>query len=101
MEQARIHLRNLAAHGMIAEKLLRDPAVLEKARENLRRWEQQNGPSKSMEEWSLLLDSGNVRVIVLALLRLDDEGMRLRSSSPFAGVLNEEERDLLFRAAKP
>jgi hypothetical protein len=85
---------------MIAEKLLQDPSILDIARENLERWQRQNGPSKPMEEWSILLESGNVRAIILALLRLDEEGMRLRSSSPFAGVLEDQERDLLFRAAR-
>lgn len=98
--QALINLRNLVAHGMIAEKLLHDPVILDIARKNLERWRNENGPSKPMEEWSTLLESGNVRAIILELLRLDEEGMRMRSSSPFTGVLDEHERDLLYRAAR-
>ena len=47
-QQDRIHLRNLAAHGMIAEKLLRDPGVLEVVRENIRRWNESNGPMPAL-----------------------------------------------------
>ncbi len=79
---------------MIAEKLLQDPQILKVARDNVERWQRQNGPSAAMEEWSKLLAEGNVRAVVLALLRLDDEGMRMRSSSPFVGVLDVVERDL-------
>jgi len=100
MEQDRIHLRNLAAHGMIAEKLLRDPRVLEIARNNLKHWEARNGPSAATSEWARLLEEGNARMIVLSLLRVDEEGMRLRASSPFAGVLDEAERELVYRAAR-
>lgn len=98
--QDRIHLRNLAAHGMIAEKLLRDPHVLDIARDNIRRWVEQNGPTEALEQWALLIESDDRAAILHALLRVDEEGMRLRSSSPFAGVLDDTERKLIFEAAR-
>jgi hypothetical protein len=85
---------------MIAEKILRDPRVLEIARGNLKRWGTLNGASATNSEWARLLEEGNARAIVIALLRVDEEGMRLRSSSPFAGVLDEAERELVYRAAR-
>ena len=96
--QDRIHLRNLAAHGMIAAKILQDPAVLEIARENLARWRQQRGNIPALREWEDLIDTGDRLAILSALLRVDEEGMRMRSSSPFTGILTDEERDLIFQS---
>jgi len=98
--QDRIHFRNLAAHGMIAEKLLRDPRVLNIARDNLKRWSERNGLSPAMGDWNRLIDGGDVHAVITALLRVDEEGMRLRSSSPFAGALDKEERELLYRSVR-
>jgi hypothetical protein len=99
-QQELIHLRNLAAHGMIAEKLLHDPRVLDVASENIRRWRKRNGATPALQEWERLLNTGNLHAILHALLSVDEKGMRLRSSSPFAGVLNEIERGLVFQAAR-
>jgi hypothetical protein len=99
-QQERIHLRNLAAHGMIAEKLLHDPHILDVASENIRRWSERNGATPALQEWERLLKTGDLRVIIHALLSVDEEGMRLRSSSPFAGVLDESERELVFKATR-
>ena len=99
--QDRIHLRNLAAHGMIAAKLLRDPTLLEVARANIRRWTERNGASTATEAWRVLLDRNDLADVLHAILRVDDEGMQLRTSSPFAGVLDQFEVELLARAHRP
>jgi hypothetical protein len=99
-QQDRIHLRNLVAHGMIAEKMLADPSVLAVAQDNLRRWLEQNGETPAIREWETLLQSGDRRAILVALLRVDEEGMRLRSSSPFTNVLNDFERNLVFEGTR-
>jgi len=98
--QDRIHLRNLAAHGLIAEKLLHDPSIVEIARENLARWHEAQGDMPALREWQALLESGDRLAILRALLRVDEEGMRLRSSSPFAGVLSDFERGLVFEGSR-
>lgn len=98
--QDRIHLRNLVAHGMIAEKLLRDPTVLVTARENLRRWSERTGDTAAFKEWQSLLESGDQHAILLALLRVDEEGMRLRSSSPFTSILSEAEHQLVYEGTR-
>lgn len=98
--QDRIHLRNLVAHGMIAEKLLRDPTVLKIARDNLRRWLESSGDTPAFKEWQDLLESDDQHAILVALLRVDEEGMRLRSSSPFASILNDLEHQLIFEGSR-
>jgi len=99
--QDRIHLRNLAAHGMIAAKLMRDPTLLEIARANVRRWSERNGATPAIEHWQSLLNRNDLAEVLYAMLRVDDEGMQLRSSSPFAGVLDQFEVELLARAHRP
>jgi len=99
--QDRIHLRNLAAHGMIAAKLLRDPTLLEIARANIRRWTERNGATAGTENWRAMLERNDLAEVLYAMLRVDDEGMRARTSSPFAGVLDQFEVELLARAHRP
>jgi hypothetical protein len=85
---------------MIAEKILRDPRVVEDARSALERWRATSGETPALREWAKLLESSDARDIVSLILRVDEEGMRLRSSSPFAGALDPAERDLIFKAAR-
>lgn len=94
--QDRIHLRNLVAHGMIAEKMLRDPSVIALARENLRRWIARRGLSPAFSEWREILDA-EPRAIAAKILAVDEDGMRLRSSSPFVGILNPSEFELVYK----
>lgn len=86
---------------MIAAKLMRDPSLLEIARANVRRWTAKNGATPAIEHWQELLDRNDVADVLYSMLRVDDEGMQLRSSSPFAGVLDQFEVELLARAHRP
>jgi hypothetical protein len=98
--QDRIHLRNLVAHGMIAERLLNDPSVIATARQNLDRWTETQGDTPALKEWRTLLETGDRYAILLALLSVDEEGMRLRSSSPFTDILGNLERHLIFTGTR-
>jgi hypothetical protein len=54
--KAQVRLRSLAMHRLIAEKVRADPALLDKARENLRRWQKGEGsPSLTLVEWENIL----------------------------------------------
>ncbi|MDQ2680564.1 MAG: hypothetical protein M3Y21_06040 [Candidatus Eremiobacteraeota bacterium] len=85
---------------MIAEKLLNDPSVLAIAQENLGRWREAHGDSPALQEWQQLLDTRDRSAILFALLRIDEEGMRLRSSSPFTNILSDFERSLIFEGTR-
>lgn len=110
MRQDLLHLRNLAAHGMIAEKIMIDPSLIEDALATLDRWENERGQIPALEEWrEILVRAMNdvqhgmrAALIVLAQILLDpsEEGMRRRSSSPFAGALSPEEREALFTSVR-
>jgi len=81
-----------------AAKTCRDPSLVDIARENLRRWRATLQPwPKALEEWEHILAQPSVDRIVDALVADDEEGRRRRQSSPFAGVLSEEERLAVFR----
>jgi hypothetical protein len=86
-----------AYHRAVADRLRAEPsAVLEHARRNLDRWTEGDafGPGElaSLGEWRRILDEADVNRLVEVITDVSDEGQRLRSSSPFVGVLSPEER---------
>jgi len=90
-----IDQRSLALHEAVAERIAAQPELLEQARANLRRW-LAAGDSPALQEWQQLLDSLPLAEL-LALLRSPDErAVRLRQSSPFAGILPPRERQAIL-----
>lgn len=82
-------------HRRIARRMEQDAApVIDKARDNLRRWLAQRGDdslSSAFREWEGLLDSLSVAELSRLLVADDEKSARLRQSSPFAGVLSPQE----------
>ena len=91
-----------ALHREIAARLRADPdAVLAKASLNLQRWRAQFGGTLPYcyREWERIL-SGNLSVLECLLEADDENALRLKSSSPFAGILTPRERlEIMRRAA--
>lgn len=88
MNHALIDRRSLMMHRMIAERLRANPVLLEVARGNMARW---NCPERGWwREWSGILQQPLGEIIAM-LVRNDEEGCRLRQSSPFAGILSPHE----------
>jgi len=90
--------RSLAFDRLIAQKLRRDPTLLEKARSNISRWLRTTEPRSAADllEWQRLLDQPLPEL--LALLESNDEhATRLRQSSPFCGILTSAERLAIIR----
>ena len=88
----------LRYHQCMAEKIRRQPTLLEIARENLRRWmaaEPDATPSQARREWQRILDSESVAEIIRLMTDPTEEGHRLRQSTPFAGILTPEERQAI------
>jgi hypothetical protein len=87
--------RTLALHEAIAAKLNADPdSVRRRARENLRviREADRNGHGDIYNDtWASLLD-GPLDRLHAVLTGTDQVARDLRHSSPFAGVLTDEER---------
>jgi hypothetical protein len=91
---------NLGYHRLVAERLLATPEeVLSVAIENLRRWQRVHEGTTTAQaifEWQSLIETRTVAELAATLTEDSDEGQRLRQSSPFMGVLTEEERNSLF-----
>ena len=54
-------------------------------------------PRGVLREWRQLLDASPLPVLLALLRSPDDEAVRLRQSSPFAGLLTPEERRSILR----
>jgi hypothetical protein len=68
--------------------------VLRIARRNLENWSKNE--SLALNEWRGILESETIEEIIKIISQDTDEGQRLRSSSPFAGVLSEAEREKIW-----
>lgn len=95
----------LAYHRAVTDRLCAEPsAVLGHARRNLDRWTEGDafgpGDLASLEEWRRILDEADVDRLIEIITDASDEGQRLRSSSPFVGVLSPEERLEIFAACE-
>ncbi len=96
-----VDLFALALHQAVAEKLLIDEVeVLQIAQNNLKRWLENESFSGSernaLLEWQQILDNLTSAEIRKIITQDTDEGQRLRSSSPFVGVLSEAEREKIW-----
>jgi hypothetical protein len=90
-----VDLFNLMLHRAVAEKLRKNPdTVLRIARNNLKKWLQNN--DSALLEWRNILETKTPEEIIKIISQDTDEGQRLRSSSPFAGVLSETERERIW-----
>jgi len=95
---SRVDERSLAMHRLIAEKMLADPALLEKARGNVRRWQNTEGsPRLTLSEWENILDA-SVAQVAQFLVEHSERATRLRQSSPFTGILSETERRTIYES---
>lgn len=88
---------SLSIHRAVGEKLrMNGEEVLQVARRNLERWMRSGSfdgaEIASLKEWKDILDRNNTEEIYKLITSDTDEGQRLRSSSPFVGILSIEER---------
>lgn len=95
----RIDARSLAMHRAIAEKVRKNPRLLEAAGENIRRWRRQGVDVTAFAEWEAILDRG-VEETVRVLTDPSENAARLRQSTPFTGVLTPKERRRFFEAPR-
>jgi len=91
-DHSRLDERSLALHRLVAQKMLATPALLDKARSNVRRWrESHSTPSLALAEWEQILNS-TVDQVAKFLVERSERATRLRQSSPFTGILTETQR---------
>ncbi len=96
-----VDLLSLMLHRAVAEKMLTDEKrVLKIARDNLDRWLRLDDSHArfALLEWKEILDSSTTDEVIKIITADTDEGQRLRSSSPFTGVISQEERKEIYAA---
>lgn len=87
-----IDLVDLAMHRAIVRKIRREPNLYNRARRTLARWERvKRACPPPLREWKLILRDNDRNAVFRILTRTDDEGDRLRSISPFRGILTQRE----------
>lgn len=92
-------LRSLALHRAVAERVRRDPAVVERARRTVARWLSEERSPYYARAWAEILSSPVARIC--EVLVADDEWSRaLRQATPFAGVIEPKERWRIWREAR-
>lgn len=95
--QKRSDLRSRALHQEIVKKLRSDPELWAVPNNNLIKWKKINRwLAPALTEWERILNT-YPKDQILSLLEGDSEdAARLRSSSPFTGILTEDERTAIF-----
>ena len=84
--------RSLAAHRVIAARLLADPGLLEQARARVDAWLTEEPCTHHYAvDWRELL-AADVESVARAIAEDSERGRTLRQSTPFAGVLGPRER---------
>ena len=93
-----IDQRSLAMGRAIAGKVRAQPALLQIAKDNLKRWMQQHQPDVPLvlNEWQEILTQWPIERVLDLLTSDDENARRLRQSSPFAGILSQAERRSIF-----
>jgi hypothetical protein len=97
-------LISLALHQLVAVRLRSNPLLIEKAKANLQNWLETTPNITAWLEWKTILETKSLEVILEILTTETDEGQRLRSSSPFVGLVTAQERTAIIEyceKAKP
>ncbi|MEN9435989.1 MAG: hypothetical protein RIR09_644 [Pseudomonadota bacterium] len=85
--------RSLALHRLVADKVRRDGALLDRAKATLQRWHQTASPRTFvyLDAWKGLLEKGEDACLAAATEE-SDWGNALRQASPLACLLTNQER---------
>ena len=86
-------------HAVVARKIERDPKLLQIALSNVDRWSEQRNDARPawLDEWRDLLNQPWANIAAL-ITEPSENGARLRQSSPFAGILTNQERWRIYEA---
>jgi len=91
-DHQRHETRSLRMHRIVAERYLENPAVvIEFGLENIKRWQQQGVDCEDFRNWEEILRFDPQRLLEI-LCGAGEEAVRLRQSSPFAGLIPEDIR---------
>lgn len=89
--------RSLTLHREISRKLHEHPELWTIPEQNIARWKELRGSSiPAIVEWEQILKTKTKDQILALLENNSEDAIRLRSSSPFTGILTESERKKIF-----
>lgn len=90
--------RSRALHAIIAQKIQREPALLELARINLDRWKRECSDEAKVvfAEWEAMINEWPLERLLDFLIERSERANRMRQSSPFTGILTPSERNRVF-----
>lgn len=85
--------RSLALHRLVAEKIRQKPILLDTAKTTIARWRKSvcMNSQPYLDEWDRLLNQGIDACLAVAVEE-SQRATNLRQSSPFCGVLTNQER---------
>lgn len=88
--------RSLRMHRLVAQRYREQPAdVIRFGLENLERWQRQGVDCDDFRVWEQILRSNPQRLPEI-LSSSGEDAIRLRQSSPFAGLIPEESRQQIL-----
>lgn len=92
--------RSIAYHTAIAERLLREPEILEPARRRVQAWltPEERAPFYA-RKWDEIL-AQDLSSIAAFLVERSELANELRQSTPFAGALSPQERWRIWRETR-
>lgn len=95
--QERSDRRSLALHRAIVRKLDKCPDLWDKPSQNIERWTEKDGSLPvPFKVWKDILETWTHEAIFKLLLSRSQRATHLRSSSPFTGIISQEERNKIF-----
>ena len=93
----RSELRSLAYHKAIAKKLKEHPKLWSIPLDNIQRWSTgEHGLRDFYSEWLVIFKTSTKNHILSLIVKNDENATRLRSNSPFTGILSESERMQIY-----
>jgi hypothetical protein len=97
MTHERLEQYSLELHRTVADMLRHDPSLLERAKDNIKRWTVGRDLDKKNPylEWLDLLDGSPEQIFEL-LESQSEKAVRLRQSTPFTGILPDNKRLEIF-----
>ena len=95
--QKRSDERSIALHKEIAKKLRSNPDLWDIPKKNILKWKKMRDRlPPAFIEWEYILSNKKKEQILFILEGDSEYSKRLRSSSPFTGILSENERKTIF-----
>jgi hypothetical protein len=97
--------QSLALHREIAQRIRKKPDLLTGVRDRLLKdigsGRFSISVTQAMQEWQDILNTGSLEQILELLVDPGENARRLRQSTPFAGILTQEERRRILEEHEP